>query len=172
MKFLFAAVIWAISFANLFAQQNGRIAFIRQTVIAINTQTGYKVKTLDNDFFEERHVETPDNGLELKAYYYRGELKKMVYSVGLSVSMKTYTFYLSGPELVFVFEQDENYPEKADGLDYSKLVPAAEKRFYFDKGMIFKTIIKGESRPGGPDPGDLLSIFNDLKKDLADHKGR
>ncbi len=146
---------------------------IRQMVTAINTPSGYKVKTLDNDYFEDKYGETPDNGIGLKGYYQNKVLKKMVYSVGLSNSMKTYEFYLSGPDLIFVFQKEQDYPATAaGGLDYSKLVPAQEVRYYFDGQKIIKTITKGKGRPGGIEQGDLLSTFNDLKKDLGNYNGK
>jgi hypothetical protein len=55
-------------------------------------------------------------------------------------------------------------------LDHSKLVPAQEARYYLEGGKILKTLIKGRSRNGGIAPGDFLSTFNDLKKDLSTSK--
>lgn len=97
----------------------------------------------------------------------------MAYSVGLSNSMKTYEFYLSGTDLIFVFQKEQDYPATAaGGLNYRKLLPAQEVRYYFDNGKIFKTIIKGKGRPGGIEQADLLSTFNDLKKDLSSYNGK
>jgi len=155
-----------------FAQPDNKIIAIRQTVIAINTQSGYKVKTLDNDYFEDKYGETPDNGVELKGFYQNGVLKKMVYSVGLSNCMKTYVFYLSGADLIFVFLKEDDYPATATGLNYDKLVAALEGRYYLDGGKIFKTILKGKGRASGNEQADLLSTFNDLKKDLSNYKGK
>jgi hypothetical protein len=134
MKNLIAILLFIVIYPiRTFAQPDNTIAAIRQAVTAINTQSGYKVKTLDNDYFENKYGKTPDNGLELKGYYQNGLLKKMVYSVGLSNSMKTYEFYLSGANLIFVFQKEQDYPATAaGGLDYSKLVPAQEVRYYFD----------------------------------------
>ena len=173
MKTLFAIIFFVTVCPTWpFAQPAGKIIGIRQIVTAINTQSGYKVKTLDNGYFEEKYGETPDNGVELKGYYQNGALKKMVYSVGLSNSMKTYEFYLSGASLIFVFQKEQDYPATAGGLDHSKLVPAQEARYYFDGPKILKTIIKGKGRPGGIEQADLLSTFNDLKKDLNSYNGK
>jgi len=95
MKYLNVTVFCWLTFLNSHpAQPADKIAFIRQTVTAINTTPGYKVKTLDNDYFEDKYGEAPDNGIELKGFYQNGVLKKMVYSVGLSNCMKTFEFYL------------------------------------------------------------------------------
>ena len=142
MKNLIAVVFFVLVYpAPPFAQSDNKIIAIRQTVTAINTQSGYKVKTLDNDYFEDKYGETPDNGIKLKGFYQTGVLKKMVYSVGLSNAMKTYEFYLFGSDLIFVFQKEQDYPATAaGGLDYSKLVPAQEVRYYFDRQKIIKPL--------------------------------
>ena len=168
MKYLIAVFFcWAALVSRIQAQPADKISFIRQTVTAINTQSGYKIKTLDNDYFAAKYGETPDNGLELKGYYQNGVLRKMEYSVGLSNCMKTFEFYLSGNELIFVFVKEEDYPQTNEGLDFTKLVPAQQARYYFDRGKIFKTILKGPSRNVGVAPADFLSTCDDLKKDLS-----
>jgi hypothetical protein len=173
MKYLIGIFFcWAASVSNIAAQPNTKIIAIRQIVTAINTQSGYKIKTLDNDYFEDKYGETPDNGVELKGFYQNGVLKKMVYGVGLSNCMKTHEFYLSGTDLIFVFLKEEDYPATANGLDYNKLVAAFEGRYYFDGGKIFQTKLKGTQRNVGVAPADFLSIFNDLKKDLSSYKGK
>ena len=175
MKNLIAMVFFTMVYpARPFAQPDTKIIAIRQIVTAINTQSGYKVKTLGNDYFEDKYGETPDNGIELKGCYQNGALKKMVYSVGLSNCMKTFEFYLSGATLIFVFEKEEDYPVKPNGyeLDYNKLVAAFEGRYYLDDGKIFQTKLKGTQRNVGVAPADFLSTFNDLKKDLSKYKGK
>src|ERR1700733_12637696 len=127
MKYLIGIFFcWAASVSTIAAQPNTKIVPSSQIVTAINTQSGYKIKTLDNDYFEDKYGQMPDNGVELKGFYQNGALKKMVYGVGLSNCMKTYEFYLSGATLVFVFEKEEDYPVKPNGyeLDYNKLVAA------------------------------------------------
>jgi hypothetical protein len=174
MKNLIAIAFFVLLYPTRpFAQPGNKNIVIRQTVTAINTQSGYKVKTLHNGYFEDKYGETPDNGVELKGYYQNKVLKKMVYSVGLSNSIKTYEFYLSGGTLIFVFQKEQDYPATAaGGLDYSKLVPAQEARYYFDGPKIIKTITQGKGRPGGIEQADFLSTFNDLKKDLGNYNGK
>ncbi|MDB5005875.1 MAG: hypothetical protein JWQ84_3037 [Mucilaginibacter sp.] len=158
----------------LLGQTDEKIIAIRKTVQHINSETGYKIKTLTNDYFADVKNEAADNGQELKGYYKDGELKKMVHSVGLSNCMKTYEYYFSGADLIFVFEKEADYPYKKGGFafDYSKLVPAFEGRFYFEKGKIFKTLTKGKERSTdlnhNSTTANLKDLLDDLKKGKSD----
>jgi hypothetical protein len=145
LKYLLAGLfLWTTNIS--FAQNADKIPAIRKTVEAINNDSGYQIRTRDNDYFAEVKNEITDNGQELKGYYKNGRLKKMVYSLGLSVCMKTYEYYFLDNELIFVFEKEDDYPEKGDGLDYSRLLNAFEARYYLDKGKVFETKVKGAQR--------------------------
>ncbi|GAC1305079.1 MAG: hypothetical protein NVSMB24_13510 [Mucilaginibacter sp.] len=152
----------------LFDQQNDKIITIRKAVAEINNTRGYKVKTLSNDYFTSKN-EVADNGQELKGYYQRGTLKKIVFSIGISYGMKTYEFYFSNNKLIFAFQKEDIFPEAkgASGrtLNYEKLVPVFEGRYYFEKGKIFQTISKGQKR-FADNTEDILMIVTRLLKDL------
>lgn len=151
------------------AQANEKIAAIRKLVQAINNDSGYKIKALDNNYFTDVKNEVYDNGQELKGYYKNGQLKKIIYTVGLSNCMKTYGYYFYGKSLVFVFEKEDDYPLKKDGsgLDNSKLIPAFEGRYYIENGKIFQSKTKGQERSADSDKNrfntDLKSFLEDLK---------
>jgi hypothetical protein len=170
------SLILTFSFvANLlFGQTDERIISIRKSVQSINNETGYKIKTLTNDYFADEKNEDADNGQELKGYYKGGKLKKIIYSAGLSNCMKTYEYYLADAGLIFVFEKEDDYPYKKDGsgLDYSKLVPAFEGRYYFDKGNIFQTKTKGQEKSAYPDKNRFSIILKDFLKDLKHAKSK
>jgi hypothetical protein len=155
-----------------FAQTTNPVALIRKTVEAINNEKDYKIKTLDNVYFADEKNEAADNGQELKGYYKNGRLKKIVYSLGLSYCMKTFEYYFSDTGLVFVFEIEADYPETKTGLDQSKLVPAFAGRYYIEKGKIIQTIIKGKTRTGVDDTGDMMGNLKDLLEDLKTAKGK
>jgi hypothetical protein len=156
-----------------FGQDDREVQLIRQTVHSINTARNLKAKMLDNDYFTDKDGEAADNGREIKGYYQDGQLKKMVYSLGLSYCMKTFEYYFSGSELIFVFEKEEDYPEKSDksgspvGLDYSRLAPAFEARYYFKNGKIFQQKTKGKQRI---QQDDKALFINNLKSFIADLK--
>jgi hypothetical protein len=131
---------------GLFAQSPQNISAIRSWVQKINRDTGYQTKVLENSFFTARN-DASDNGQELTAYYKNVALKKLVFIVGLSYCTKTYEYYFNGDNLVFVFEKEADYPETKEGeLDYSRLVPAFERRLYLDNNKIILTKIKGHQR--------------------------
>jgi hypothetical protein len=170
MKLTLLTLTFLLISKLLLAQTDGRILAIRKTVQDINKETVYKIKTLTNDYFADVKNESTDNGQELKGYYKDGKLKKMVYCVGLSNCMKTYEYYFSGEGLIFAFEKEDDYPIKKNGpqLDYTKLAPAFEGRFYFEKGKIFKTLTKGKER--SPDRNSITTNLTDLLNDLKNGK--
>ncbi len=165
----FLAVMLLSAANSLFAQNTDKLLAVRTAVQAINNDSGYQIRMRDNDYFTDVKDEATDNGQELKGYYKNGVLKKMVYSLGLSVCMKTYEYYFSDNELIFVFEKEDDYPPKGDGLDYSRLVNAFEARYYLDKGKVFETKLKGTQRL---DEGKnfFLQKMKSLLADLNDEK--
>ena len=155
--------------ANVVAgQATDKIAAIRKTAEAINNTRGYKIKVYNFDDTEE----VADNGQELKGYYQNGHLKKIVYSVGLSNCMKTFEYYFSDAGLIFVFEKEDDYPEKKDhsGLDFTKLVPAFEGRYYIAKGKVIQSKLKGHEQSTAANTADMLSTLKYLMDDLKTAK--
>jgi len=178
-KMRLAIVIFCfLTTANVAAGQvTDKIASIRKTVEAINNTNGYNVKILDNDYFAKED-EVSDNGQELRGYYKNGQLKKIVYSLGLSNCLRPFEYYFSDTGLVFVFEKEADYPEKrrragaANGLDYSKLVPVFEGRYYIEKDKIIQSKIKGRTRNGNDYAAGMLNTLKDLMEDLKTAKAK
>jgi len=129
----------------LFGQKEEKIKTIRKTVEKINTDTSYIVKKLDNDYFVNQKNEATDGGQELTGYYKNGQVKKIIYVVGLSYGMTTYEYYYTDNQLLFVFQKQDTYAQVKDslgqftGYNYTKLEPAFEGRYYFDKAKLFET---------------------------------
>jgi hypothetical protein len=152
MRKIIYIVTFLIATNHSFSQTEETIKSIRLYVEAINKDTSYKITTLPNGFFVKKKNEVYDNGQELKAVYKDRQLKKLIYSVGLSYSMKTFEYYFLKNDLIFVFEKEDNFPEIKDksgesiGLDYTKLEPAFEGRYYFENDKIIQTNIKGQKR--------------------------
>jgi hypothetical protein len=158
---LFLVFLFIVKLSS--GQADEKVTAIRKLVQAINNDRGYKIKKLDNDYFTDVKNEAADNGQELKGYYKDGQLKKIIYTVGLSNCMKTYGYYFSGNNLIFVFEKEDDYPAKKDGSgpDDSKLVPGFEGRYYIENGKIIQAKTKGQER----------SVANDNNRFNADLKG-
>jgi len=155
-----------------FGQTNLQIVSIRESVQLINTEKGYYIKTLTNEYFTDVKNEDSDNGQELKGYYKSGKLKKIVYTIGLSNCMKTYEYYFSDSGLIFMFEKEDDFPIKSNGseLDYTKAIPAYEGRFYFENGKLLQTIIKGKERSGEPNKDKFTTDLKVLLDDLKSYK--
>ena len=167
-----AMILLFLLVANiLFGQQSDKIVLIRKSVAEINNTRGYKVKTLSDDYFTSKD-EVADNGHELKGYYHKDTLKKIVYSAGPSYGMKTFEFYFYDGNVIFAFEKEEVFPETKDGsLNYEKLVSAFEGRYYFDRGKIFQTKTKGQKRFSDNDKENILINLRRLLKDLNAKRG-
>jgi hypothetical protein len=120
------------------------IPAIRKIVQAINTNPGYKTKTLENDEF----IGFGDNGSALTGYFKNGELTKMNVWVGLSHCIVTIEYYMDHGKLIFAFEQLRAFPyvDKPDTsyFDYDHPHIALESRFYFQDGKLIKKISTGE----------------------------
>lgn len=111
----------------------------------INSDSGYLIKTLENEQFLE-HV--TDGGGTLTGYFKNGQIKKITERIGLSSCIKTFEFYFWDGELIFVYEKEEDFPyiEAKGLLDYTKLKLVFEGRYYFNNGKLIETKIKGKKR--------------------------
>ncbi len=168
------AILFLLVANILFGQQSDKILTIRKAVSEINYKKNYKVKTLSNDYFTSKK-EATDNGQELKGYYQGDTLKKIAYSVGLSYGMKTFEYYFSDGHLIFAFEKEKVFPEIKDApvngsLNYGKLVPSFEGRYYFESGKIFQSKIKGRKRFAGDDKKDILRILARVRMELNEKR--
>ncbi|WP_175623134.1 hypothetical protein [Chryseobacterium schmidteae] len=89
-----------IIFSGLISGQN--IEPVRKTVQKINQTKGFKIKTIPYSYFMDKS-EVTDNGIELKAFYKNGALKKVEHFVGLSAwNIVTEYFFSENHQLVFV----------------------------------------------------------------------
>jgi len=169
MKLIILSLFFLFAAHFSSGQNDIKIIAIRKSVELINGENGYHIKTLNNEYFTNVKNEATDNGQELKGYYKYGILKKIIYKIGLSNCMKTYEYYFSDAGLIFMFEKEDDFSVKSDnsGLDYNKLIPAYEGRFYFENGKLFHKIIKGKERSAEPDKDkfttDLKEFLDDLK---------
>jgi|SRR5208337_4370465 len=120
-------------------------AHIRDIVAAADAQKSYQVKTLDNDYFVS-HNEVTDGGQELTGYFKNGHIQKIAYSVGLSLGLQKYLYYFDGGELVYVYEEEDDYPATNEGLDYEKTEPAFSGEYFFLNGKLLRTDSKGQGR--------------------------
>ena len=142
------------------AQAPSPIDRIRQAVHKINTDTGYTVKTLDQGKFLADEV-SPDNGAELAGYFKNSRLVKMVERIGLSSCTDVTEFYVLDGELIFTYTAGSVFPyiDSLQRFDFTKPDKTMECRFYFDKGRMFRSILKGSTRCGGEPTDELAAIY-------------
>jgi hypothetical protein len=137
---------------------------IRKTVEQINRTENYTVKRVRNEYFAEKGQVT-DNGSELKGFYHRGELKKMEYSVGVSVWKYQTEYFFDRGQPVFVHLKKYRIPDGNGSLKQPVLM--SESRYYYLNEKLIKTTgisVKNEERK------DLLKEAGDLKKDLENYQ--
>jgi hypothetical protein len=138
---------------------------IRQVFQQINGDKTLRTITLAEPEFLGKEVAL-DGGAELKGYFKNDTLCRMVLEFGLSYAMRKYDYYFSKGRVIFIYERELDYPEKKDGmLDYEKLVPAFEGRYYYDNNKLIRTYFKGKKRAEGNTPAQYVKDLPvDVKK--------
>lgn len=164
-----------LSIFSAFCQEEEKINAIRSTVDQINNFSEYDVIQLLNDYYVDTKNEVADNGQELKGYYKNGQLKKMVYSIGISCCMNTYEYYFADDSLIFVYEKQDIYKAVSDsdgefiGWDYTKFEPEFEGRYYFENKLIIFQETFG-NKMFDNNSNKQVMFFRDIKEHLQDLK--
>lgn len=138
---------------------------IRKVYQQINADKTLHVVTLAAPEFLGEEVQ-PDNGAGLKGYFKNDTLCRMVLEFGLSYAARKYDYCFSKGQIVFIYETEEDYPEKKDGgLNYDKMVLAFEGRYYYHNGKLIKPLFKGKKRAEGNTPAEYVKdLPADVKK--------
>ncbi len=153
--------ISVLIFGSVFGQD---ISAIRKTVEQINKAGNYTLKTVPNEYFVEKGQVT-DNGSELKGFYYKGELKKMEYSVSVSAWKYLTEYFFDHGQPVFVHFKKYRISGGNGLLKHPVLM--SESRHYYLNGKLIKTAgISGKPE----EKKDYLKEAAGLKKDLEDYQ--
>lgn len=107
---------------------------IRNHVAEINGFKNYKIKTLDNTYFDEKNDVT-DNGQQLTGYYKNGNLKKIVHWIGLSSKKIINEYYFENESLIFVSSSQFQILDEKGFLLKPKLL-FTERYYYHQKKLI------------------------------------
>ena len=75
---------------------------IKKEVEQINNTKNFKIKTIPNDYFVDIKNEATDNGQELKGYYDKNQLKKIIHFVGLSAWNIVTEYYYKDNQLIWI----------------------------------------------------------------------
>ena len=138
-------------------------AHIQQLVKATDADKDYQVKTLDNSYFVSRDDVT-DGGQELTGYFKNGQMQKIDYSIGLSYGLNRYLYYFDGGDLIYVHEEEDDYPATNEGLDYEKTEPGSSAEYFFQHGNPVMMNSKGSQRYQESTPPDFEAIAAELHK--------
>jgi len=149
-------LLFLLIFISLNAQN---IRQIRNSVAEINGFKNYKIKTLDNGYFDEKN-EVTDNGQELTGYYKDKNLKKIVHWIGLSSKKIINEYYFENESLIFVSTSHFQILDENGYLLKPKLI-STERYYYHQKKLISAN---GKDRIEGL---EFLSQSKILQKDLG-----
>ena len=119
----------------------------------------FKIKTIPNDYFVDIKNETTDNGQELKGYYDKNQLKKIIHFVGLSAWNIVTEYYYKDNQLIFVLNSKYQSVSENGFLEKPKLL--YRNRYYFKNNKLIKKIEEETS-----ETFDFIKLSNELKKDL------
>ena len=97
---------------------------------------------------EEVWSQVPDGGVELNGLFRGDSLLKMVCFWGLSFGVITETYYLKNGKLVFVKEEESDFPydESRQQLDLTRVIPVFEECFYFTDEKLWLRVPKGKKK--------------------------
>jgi len=118
-----------------------KLAQIRQKFQAINSETNYKVIKVEDAKLILDH--TTDGGASVTGYYKDDTIRKIIEWVGLSNKVVQNEYYLDSGKLIFVYATESQYAynDSLQTLDYTKLVPISNGRYYFEKNQLFDVIL-------------------------------
>jgi hypothetical protein len=135
-----------------------KIRDIRSVFQQIEKDSGLNKVTLNQEEF--LGDEAPDNGGSLRGYFRGDTLCKASTWIGLSYAVIQEHFYYSNGQLIFVFETEDDFAQKAGGLDPSKLVRSFEARYYFEKDNVLRVLTKGKRKMDADDPHHYLELYH------------
>lgn len=123
-----------------------KLAQIRQKFQAINSETNYKVVKVEDAELILGHA--TDGGASITGYYKDGTIQKIIEWVGLSNKVVQNEYYLDSSKLIFVYvtESQYAYNDSLQTLDYSKLVPLSNGRYYFVNSRLFDAVLSRKER--------------------------
>lgn len=140
MLFIFSNIL----FPEISSSQNNEemIEIIRDEIEDIHLDTTLKIVTLEN---EEFLTNMTDGGGELTGFYKGKNIYKIYRSIGISYGVGITEFYYNKNKLIFVRDKFNSYvyDEKTKSFDYTKINNTYSGSYYFDKGKIFHSNVKG-----------------------------
>ena len=146
--FVFALLSFLISQPGSAQGKEGkteRLIKIREKTRAINTETNYKVVRLEDAELILGHA--TDGGASLTGYYKDGALQKIIEWVGLSNRVIQNEYYFDSGKLIFVYATESQYAfnDSLQSLDYTKLIPVSNGRYYFENNQLSDVILAKKS---------------------------
>ena len=149
-------ILLLLSFIIGFSQN---LDLIKKEVEKINNTKNFKIKTIPNDYFVDIKNEATDNGQELKGYYDKNQLKKIIHFVGLSAWNIVTEYYYKDNQLIFVLNSKYQSVSENGFLEKPKFL--YRNRYYFKNNKLIKKIEEETS-----ETFDFIKLSNELKKDL------
>lgn len=145
MKYTLLSVLLFISFFLPAQDTARRVKEIKSYCASVDAARFSREIVLRN---EEVWSQVTDGGVELKGLFRGDSLLKMVCFWGLSYGVITETYYLKNGKLVFVREEESDFPydETKQQLDQTRTVPVFEESFYFTEEKLLLRVPKGKKK--------------------------
>jgi hypothetical protein len=172
MRLGFLIVLLALKGLAFSQSSEKSLIEIKKMVSEINTDSGYVVKTLENEQFMSHNT---DGGGDLNGYYKNGKLVKIVERIGLSSCVNVSEFYLTEGKLIFVFTQGSEFLWVDSSATFNPTIQEIkmECRYYFKKDKLLKSILWGGTRCAGNAQEEWAKLYqNDCLRyiDLLNRK--
>ncbi len=117
---------------------------IKDKVEDIHLDTNLKSVTLQNEEFLDNMT---DGGGELTGFYKNDMIYKIYESVAISYGVYVTEFYFWKNQLIYVRDRFSKYIlDSANSLDFSRTETAYLGHYYFDKGKLIRSDVKGKDR--------------------------
>lgn len=123
--------------------QKDSLAIIDEKIRLIDSDSTLQLKVFDAPTIYDRAF---DNGGEIKIYFHKNALKKIIHAIGVSFGRVTTIIYLDQDHPIKIIDREENFGILDDqtGWDYSKLKQVFQADIYIfdwelDKNKIIKT---------------------------------
>jgi hypothetical protein len=144
---------------------------IRAEFKAINAVKDYEVLELENSAVQNPF---PDQGISLKGYYDKDELRKMVLWVGFSHKRQILEYYLKDQSLFFLYTVEEFYHFDMDAgtFNYDSIANKNEWRYYIHKGELIEFIVKGDPPTERPKGAELMAEAKGYAQKLNESRKR
>ena len=146
LPLLISSFIFFESLSQVPGDKRKMVEEIRKRFQQINSEEGLQQVKMEDA--EEILGHATDGGATLTGYFKKDTLKKIIEWVGLSNRVIQTEYYLDNGRLLFVYSTEKQYAynDSLQTLDYAKLVPSFQGRYYFNNENLIDALLSPKRR--------------------------